>query len=127
MPTYEFSCAQCGHHAEVITSIGDYVRNPPIFVHCGKRMERFFSVEAGAAIANAQFNDRHYQDAKATDGTDISTRAKHRAYMKAKGLTTADDYRETWKKAAEQREARLAGSDPTRRQDIAAAMRKLGG
>jgi hypothetical protein len=103
------------------------VNHPPAFFHCGKPMERYFSVDSGAAVHNALFNDRHYQDMKATDGTDISSRAKHRAYMKAKGLTTADDYTQTWKKEAEKRADRLAAVDPSRKQDIAAAMRKHGG
>lgn len=127
MPTYEFRCAACAQVQEHHSSIAEYVRNPPTFVHCGEPMGRFFSVMPGAAIAHAQFNDRHYQDLKATDGTDISTRAKHRAYMKAKGLTTADDYTETWKKAAEKRAESLAGIDPSRKQDVAAAVQKLGG
>lgn len=36
--------------------------------------------------------DRFYEGAKATDGTDIGSRRKHRAYMKAHGLTTMDDF-----------------------------------
>jgi hypothetical protein len=112
---------------EHVSSIAEYVRNPPAFFHCGQAMQRHFTVAPGAAIANAQFNDRHYQDMKATDGTDISTRAKHRAYMKAKGLTTADDFKDTWKKAATERQATMAGHDPSRAQDIAQAVRKLGG
>lgn len=36
--------------------------------------------------------DRFYEGVKATDGTDIGSRRKHRAYMKAHGLTTADDF-----------------------------------
>jgi hypothetical protein len=47
--------------------------------------------------------DTHYDGLRATDGTDISTRAKHRDYMRRNDLTTADDFSETWKKAAEQR------------------------
>lgn len=36
--------------------------------------------------------DRFYEGTKATDGTDIGSRRKHRAYMKAHGLTTMDDF-----------------------------------
>jgi putative FmdB family regulatory protein len=126
VPTYEFRCSACGNVVEHYSSISDYVRNPPTYVHCAAPMERFFSVPPGAAIGHV-FNDRHYQDLKATDGTDISTRAKHRAYMKAKGLTTADDYTDTWKKQATERAERLAGIDPTRKQDVIEAVRKLGG
>lgn len=53
----------------------------------------------------ALWNDRHYDNMKATDGTDISSRAKHREYMKRNGLTTADDFKGEWSKAEQQREA----------------------
>jgi putative FmdB family regulatory protein len=126
MPTYSFRCESCGSNLEHRSSIADYVRMPPTFVHCGQRMERYFTVAPGAAIGHV-FNDRHYQDLKATDGTDISSRAKHQAYMKAKGLTTVDDYKETWKRDAQERTQRLAGVDSSRAQDVAEAVRKLGG
>jgi hypothetical protein len=47
--------------------------------------------------------DRHYDGLRATDGTDISTRAKHREYMKRNNLTTMDDFSSQWKKAAQER------------------------
>lgn len=40
---------------------------------------------------------------RATDGTPIDTRAKHRAYMKANGLTVADDFKGEWAQAGEAR------------------------
>lgn len=48
--------------------------------------------------------DTHYDGIRATDGTDISTRAKHRAYMRANNLAMADDFKETWKAATKERE-----------------------
>jgi len=36
--------------------------------------------------------DRFYENTCATDGTDIGSRAKHRAYMKERGLAPADDF-----------------------------------
>lgn len=108
-------------------SIGDYCRNPPTFMHCAAVMDRCIDVVPGLAIGNALAGDRHYDGLRATDGADISTRAKHRAYMKARGLTTIDDYAQTWKRDAEQRAERLAGTDPSRAGDIADAIRKLGG
>ena len=126
MPTYEWICPACGEHHEHTSSISEYVRNPPTFVHCGQYMQRHFTVAPGAAVGHV-FNDRHYQDLRATDGTDISSRAKHQAYMKAKGLTTADDFTQTWKKAAQERAQSLAGVDSSRAQDVANAIRKLGG
>ena len=52
-----------------------------------------------------QISVEHYEGLRATDGADISSKAKHREYMRINGLTTADDYKETWAKAAEQRAA----------------------
>lgn len=40
-----------------------------------------------------------YGHAHATDGTDLSTRTRHREYMRRNGLTVASDYTQTWAKA----------------------------
>lgn len=54
--------------------------------------------------ARVEFSvDRHYEGLRATDGTDIGSRRKHQEYMRINGLTTADDFKETWAKAAEKR------------------------
>jgi hypothetical protein len=58
--------------------------------------------------------DRFYEGAKATDGTDIGSRRKHRAYMKEHGLTTADDFGSEWKKAQARREAIKNGEMPSK-------------
>lgn len=67
--------------------------------------------------------DRHYDGLQASDGTDISTRAKHRAYMKTNGLTTIDDFTQHFAQA-ERLRARFftEGYDPTRRPAIARAV-----
>jgi hypothetical protein len=59
------------------------------------------------------FTDSYMSGARSPiDGTDISTRAKRREYMKANGLVDADDYRGEWAKKAEQRKAfRASGED----------------
>lgn len=65
--------------------------------------------------------DSHYDGLRATDGTDISSRAKHREYMKRHGLTTADDFTETWKKNAEKRAKVFTGEvDKGERRDAIA-------
>jgi predicted nucleic acid-binding Zn ribbon protein len=125
VPTYTFRCDACGDVQDTVMTIASYVQNPPTFFHCCKPMQRFFQVAPGMAVGHV-FNDRHYQDMRATDGTDISSRAKHQAYMKAKGLTTADDFKDTWAKAAKERAQSLAGVDSSRAQDVADAIRKLG-
>lgn len=62
----------------------------------------------------------HYRGLRATDGADISTRAKHRAYMKENNLTTIDDFTETLDKAAQERAKFYESApDPSRREDIA--------
>jgi len=37
-------------------------------------------------------SDRHYDGLRATDGTPIDTRVRHRRYMSERGLTTIDDF-----------------------------------
>lgn len=71
------------------------------------------------------WNDRHYDNTRATDGTDISTRKKHAAYMKANGLAMTSDFKQAWKDSQQRQRDYLAGKDPSRREDIARAMHKL--
>lgn len=72
---------------------------------------------------------RFYENMKATDGTDIGSRKRHREYMKAHGLTTADDFKGTWAKAeAERQRVRSEGrlpSDPKRREALERAMYRI--
>ena len=71
--------------------------------------------------------DRHYDGLRATDGADISTRAKHRAYMKANNLTTLDDYQGKWKTEREKRDAYFTEGKggATRKEDVARAIAQL--
>jgi len=69
--------------------------------------------------------DRYYDGLRTSDGIDISSRVKHKAYMKRTGLTTADDFKETWRKAEEQRINEKRGIDPSRKYDVARAIDKL--
>lgn len=70
------------------------------------------------------FTDRYMEGTRATDGTDISSRGKRRAYMQAHGLADADDFKGTWAKAAKEREAFYTGNYDRagRREDIARAL-----
>lgn len=68
------------------------------------------------------WNDRHYDGIKATDGTDISTRAKHRDYMKRNNLTTVDDFKDTWARAQKERESFYTRGGSFRRADIERAI-----
>lgn len=75
--------------------------------------------------SGALWGDSSYDGMRATDGTDISTRSKHREYMRANNLTTMDDYKETWSKAKAQRELyRQHGGTFTRR-DVDRAIYEL--
>ena len=44
-----------------------------------------------------------YGHITATDGTDLSSRTKHREYMRRNNLTIADDFKETWARAEKER------------------------
>jgi hypothetical protein len=75
---------------------------------------------------SALWGDRHYAGMRTSDGTDISTRSKHREYMKRHGLTTIDDFgADHWQRHAAQREAVARGVDPNRKHDIARAIAQL--
>jgi hypothetical protein len=70
--------------------------------------------------------DLHYDGLRAPDGTDISTRTKHREYMKRTGLTTADDFSVTWQKQRAEREAYYKGERGTiTKHDIGRAIAQL--
>lgn len=82
----------------------------------------------GASGDGWRFSDRHYDGLAAPDGTDISTRKKHREYMKKNGLTTVDDFKNEWKQKQKEREAFFTGSDKReseqRKRDIADAINR---
>lgn len=79
-----------------------------------------------ARTDSALWGDRHYAGQRTTDGVDISTRTKHRDYMRTHNLTTIDDYSpEHWQKAAAKREDVARGVDPNRKHDIARALAQL--
>lgn len=70
------------------------------------------------AIDASVLSGRFYENTVATDGTDIGSRAKHRAYMRERGLTTADDYDSkggAWDKAEARRA--LGFMTPEQRKD----------
>lgn len=59
------------------------------------------------------FTDRYMEGARSpVDGSDIGSRQKRAAHMKAHGLVDADDFKGEWRKKAEQRqEFRRTGED----------------
>jgi hypothetical protein len=75
--------------------------------------------------AGALWGDRHYDGLKATDGTDISTRSKHRDYMRANNVTMADDFKDTWAEAQAQRDAYHQQGGTFSRRDVERAIHQL--
>lgn len=71
--------------------------------------------------------DSHYEGQRTQDGTDISTRRRHREYLRVHGLATADDYTNTWKQAAKEREKFYSGDfdHAGRKEDVARAVHDL--
>lgn len=71
--------------------------------------------------------DLHYANLQAQDGTDISTRAKHREYMRRNNLTTVDDFTQYFANAEKKRDAyRTTGQGgATRREDVGRAIHQL--
>lgn len=74
--------------------------------------------------SGALWGDRHYAGMKAPDGTDISSRSKHQAYMKTTGLTTTDDFKSQWTRQHEQRQNYMQNGGSISREAVARAMAK---
>lgn len=74
--------------------------------------------------SGALWSDRHYDGLRAPDGTDISSRSKHQAYMKATGLTTADDFKSNWSRANEARQNYMQNGGSINREAVARAFAK---
>jgi hypothetical protein len=80
-----------------------------------------------AMHTNPLAGDRHYDGLRATDGSDISTRTKHREYMKRNGVTTMDDFKSTWDHSVKQREhyRQGKGGGAVTRDDIARTIARM--
>lgn len=127
MPTYDYKCQKCGNTESVFQTISEYMREPKRPACCEQKMERVLSVvPAMSGLANALAGDRHYDGLRAPDGTDISSRTKHREYMKRTGMTTADDFKGEWARAEKERNEfrRAAHHDMELRKEIAEQVTK---
>ena len=72
------------------------------------------------------WGDRGYDVMATTDGVDISSRTKHREYMRAHGLTTYDDYQGEFAKRQAERDAYHSGERGTvTSKDIERAIARL--
>lgn len=68
------------------------------------------------------YNDRLYQD----DGDPrYNSRKEHRQYMADNGLSMHSDYTQFYKDKAKEREKHYMGIDPSRKLDVAQAVRTL--
>jgi hypothetical protein len=83
--------------------------------------ENYVNQRSVTAADSVLWNDRSYQDMA---DPRFASRSQHREYMKRNGLTTADDFTNTWQAAAKDRERSMQGVDPSRKRDIAAALEK---
>lgn len=88
------------------------------------------SVPVGGDVQPARLEistDRRYENTCATDGTDISSRRKREAYMQANGLADPSDFKDTWAKAAKEREAYRKGEtvNPSYREAVGRAEYEL--
>lgn len=111
MPTYDYQCGGCGAAESVFQSIGEYSRSPIRPMCCGLQMERRLSVvPAMSGLANALAGDRHYDGLRGPNGEDLSSRSKHREFMKRTGLTTFDDFKGHFDAKQKEREALRTGS-----------------
>lgn len=70
----------------------------------------------------APVTDLYMDGTRATDGTDIGSRAKRRNYMQANGLADADDFRQTWAKAEAERA--LGAASPAQKRERTEALRE---
>jgi len=74
----------------------------------------------------ALWGDRHYDGLRAPDGTDISSRSKHRQYLKESGLTTYDDFAGEFSRKRKERDAYHSGNTGSiKRDDINQAIEYL--
>ena len=53
--------------------------------------------------------DRHYENLAMTDGIVVNSRRQHKEYMAQRGLTLADDFKQTWKDNEVKREKMRTG------------------
>jgi len=78
-----------------------------------------------------RFSDRLYSGTpfKGVDGTIIDSKRKHREYMKRHNLATVDDFKGTWDRKAQEREAVFTGrhDKQQRREAVMRAMEKARG
>lgn len=99
-----------------------YVQDPVTFEMIEVTPDYVPVPRESARNRGALWNDRHYEGTQATDGTDISSRSKHREYMKRNNLTTVDDFKQTWAQTQKEREQYYTQGGSFTRNDVERAM-----
>jgi len=106
MAIYTYICKNCDKTVERISSIANYIQNPKL--ECATCFENLERVIEAPMIQR----DKTWTDLRATDGTDISSRNKHREYMKKNNLIPFDEAQGDFKDAQKLREKHYTdGSD----------------
>jgi hypothetical protein len=77
--------------------------------------------------AGVLWGDLHYANITGLKGEDLSTRTKHREYMRQNGLSMADDWTNEWETARKKREDFLTtgGDHRARREQIERAIYEI--
>ena len=88
----------------------------------GELVETTQSTPRAAKDTGVLWNDRAYQD---MGDPRFKSRMQHREYMKARGLTTADDFKGEWKTAERQRIMNRTATRGFARQEIIRSIEKL--
>lgn len=81
--------------------------------------------QVGSSGDAVLWGDRSYDGLRAPDGTDISSRTKHREYMRATGMTTVDDYVGEFSRAQAERDRYHSAGGSVRRADVERAIYEL--
>ncbi len=85
-----------------------------VYTEGGQHLPEPIEVDLGWSdaprLAQTPTEEILYGKTQATDGTDLSSRRKHREYMKRNGLAMTSDYQEHWKKAGAERDRAYAGN-----------------
>lgn len=122
MPQYLYQCHKCNADIERFCSIKEYALNP--VQKCPNCQTKATRVIEPPMIQR----EKTWANLTTVDGEDISSRTKHREYMKRNNLVPFDDYKEHWEKARIEREKHFTdGSDDKkrRREDVERATYKV--
>ena len=79
----------------------------------------------GQSLDSSLWGDRHYENVRGPNGEDLSSRAKHRAFLRSTGLATTDDFKSSWAKAQEARDHYRQNGGSVKASDVRQAIERL--